>query len=80
MSVGKGTVVERLVVGALGGYVLLAVGNKVAEAAGAIRCGCAEECWCRRPGASLFRWVFPWGHTGGHGGEEDAHAEPHRAW
>lgn len=45
-----------------GGYLLLALGNKAAEAAGAIRCGCAEDCWCRRPGLNLFRWVFPWGH------------------
>ena len=77
-----GTLAGRLLVGALGGYVLLAVGNKVAEAAGAIRCGCAEACWCRRPGPSLFRWVFPWGHTAGHEGhegQEAASADPHGA-
>lgn len=55
----------------LGGYVLLAVGNKVAEAAGARRCHCADACWCRRPGLSLFRWVLPW-HTNPH--REDAKA------
>lgn len=53
---------KRLFLFGLGGYLLLAVGNKVAEAAGARRCDCARECWCRRPGLSLFRWVFPW-HT-----------------
>ncbi|MDR7253360.1 hypothetical protein J2X46_002345 [Nocardioides sp. BE266] len=53
---------RRLVGVLLSGYLLLAVGNKVAEAAGARRCHCADECWCRRAGLSLFRWVFPW-HT-----------------
>lgn len=53
----------------LGGYLLLAVGNKVAEAAGARRCGCPDDCWCQRPVLSLFRWVFPWGH-GGHTSKE----------
>jgi hypothetical protein len=49
----------------IGGYLLLAVGNKVAEAAGAMRCGCADDCWCKRPGPNLFRWVFPWRHRPG---------------
>lgn len=62
---------KRLMVIAIGGYLLLAVSNKVAEAAGARRCHCADECWCRRPGLSLFRWVFPW-HTNAHW--EDAEA------
>lgn len=53
---------KRVAALSLGVYLLLAVGNKVAEAAGARRCHCADECWCRRPGLSLFRWVFPW-HT-----------------
>jgi hypothetical protein len=44
----------------LGGYMLLAVCNKVAEAAGARRCHCADDCWCQRPGLNLFRWVLPW--------------------
>lgn len=57
---------KRVFVILLGGYLLLALGNKAAEAAGAIRCGCADECWCKRPGLSLFRWVFPWQHTSGH--------------
>ncbi|SFB38394.1 hypothetical protein SAMN05192575_109130 [Nocardioides alpinus] len=54
---------KRAVAIVLGGYILLALGNKAAEAAGAIRCGCANECWCKRPGLNLFRWVFPWEHT-----------------
>lgn len=60
---------KRFVVVVLGGYLLLAVGNKVAEAAGAMRCGCADDCWCRRPGLSLFRWVFPWRHRIHHASE-----------
>lgn len=55
---------RRAVLVAMGAYLLLAVGNKVAEAAGARRCGCADGCWCRRPYVSLFRWVFPWRHQG----------------
>lgn len=53
---------KRLMAFVVGGYLVLAVGNKVAETAGARRCLCADGCWCRRPGLSLFRWVFPW-HT-----------------
>ena len=55
----------------VGGYLLLALGNKAAEAAGAMRCGCADDCWCKRPGLNLFRWVFPWGH----GSQHHAHDE-----
>jgi hypothetical protein len=64
--------VKRGVLVGLGGYLLLAVGNRVAEAAGVMRCGCAEDCWCKRPGLSLFRWVFPWRHRGAHTAEEKA--------
>lgn len=46
----------------LGAYVAVAAGTRVAEALGARCCGCPEGCWCRRPGLSLFRWVFPWRH------------------
>ena len=56
----------------LGSYVLVAAGNRVAEHFGARRCGCAEDCWCRRPGLSLFRWVFPWPHRSTHSAEEKA--------
>ena len=56
----------------VGGYVLVAAGNRVAEHFGARTCGCAQDCWCKRPGLSLFRWVFPWGHRSGHSAEEKA--------
>ncbi len=41
------------------GYVLLAIFTRVQEARGAYTCGCDEDCWCKRPGLSLFRWVLP---------------------
>jgi hypothetical protein len=46
----------------IGAYVLVAVLSRLAEAAGAQRCGCAQDCWCKRPVLSTFRWVFPYGH------------------
>jgi hypothetical protein len=64
--------VKRLLLVVVTGYVLVAAGNRVAEHLGAMRCGCAEDCWCRRPGLSLFRWVFPWGHRSAHSAAEKA--------
>ena len=66
---------KRVVLAALGVYLLVAVGNKVAEAAGVMRCGCGEDCWCQRPGLCLFRWVFPWRHRSAHTAEEKAEFE-----
>jgi hypothetical protein len=63
---------KRFLLSILAGYVLIAAGNKVAEAAGAMTCGCAEDCWCKRPGLSLFRWVFPWRHHSTHSGQQKA--------
>ena len=48
----------------IGGYVLLAALTRLGEAAGVQSCGCAEDCWCKRPVLSTFRWVFPWRHRG----------------
>lgn len=53
---------RRLLRDLAGLYVLFAVIGKYVEALGAVRCECAGSCWCHRPGLSLFRWVFPWGH------------------
>jgi hypothetical protein len=44
-------------------YVLTALVGKILEAAGLSRCGCSDDCWCRRPGLSVLRWAFPFGHT-----------------
>jgi hypothetical protein len=43
-------------------YIAAALIGHVQERLGAIRCECREDCWCKRPGLSLFRWVFPFGH------------------
>jgi hypothetical protein len=44
------------------GYLGLAVWGLAREQRGDIECNCYEDCWCKRPGLSLFRWVFPIGH------------------
>jgi len=62
----------------LGVYLLLALGNRIAERMGAMRCGCAADCWCQRPGPSLFRWVFPWKHRSAHTANEKDRLGPPR--
>ena len=47
----------------VGAYLAAAVIGLLRERLGLIACGCADDCWCHRPGLSLFRWVFPRGHT-----------------
>jgi hypothetical protein len=46
----------------VGLYLLFAVIGRFVERMGAVECGCADDCWCKRPVLSTFRWVFPWGH------------------
>jgi hypothetical protein len=29
------------------------------ERAGLYECACEQDCWCKRPGLNVFRWVFP---------------------
>jgi len=43
-------------------YATAAVIGHARERAGTIACGCSEDCWCRRPGLSISRWVFPFRH------------------
>ena len=50
---------KRLALSLLLGYVVLALIYKAREAAGLLSCDCNDDCWCRRPGLRLFRWVFP---------------------
>ena len=52
----------RVVVGLASIYLLFAVIGRFVEGMGAVRCGCAEDCWCKRPVLSVFRWVFPYRH------------------
>jgi hypothetical protein len=50
---------KRLLLGVALGYVGLALVLKAREAAGHLSCDCYPDCWCRKPGLSVFRWVFP---------------------
>lgn len=50
---------KRLVLALAIGYVILALVGRAKEAAGVYTCECYPDCWCKKPGLSLFRWVFP---------------------
>jgi hypothetical protein len=50
---------KRLVLAIAVGYVLLALVGLAKEAVGIYACECYADCWCKKPGLSLFRWVFP---------------------
>jgi len=42
------------------GYVVLALVTRALEGTGMwYRCACQPDCWCKRSGLSLFRWVVP---------------------
>ena len=56
--------VTKLVRWTLGLYLLFAVIGRFVEGMGAVECGCAPGCWCKKPVLSTFRWVFPFGHQG----------------
>ena len=43
-------------------YLAAALIGRLQERRGQITCECRENCWCQRPGLSLFRWTFPFGH------------------
>lgn len=45
-------------------YLGLAVWTRLMEAAGRFECGCSDDCWCKKPVLSLFRWVVPRFHKG----------------
>lgn len=46
------------------GYVGAGAVALVMERAGAYRCECDPDCWCKRPGLQVFRWVLPRWHRG----------------
>src|SRR5947208_12057704 len=46
------------------GYIVLGLGSRLMERRGILECGCDPDCWCKRPGLSLFRWVLPRWHKG----------------
>lgn len=51
--------VRRFVASVMLGYLVLAAVSRGKEAVGLITCDCYPDCWCRKPGLNLFRWVFP---------------------
>ena len=56
--------VKRLLLRLAAVYLLFAVIGRFVEGMGAVECGCAGNCWCKRPILSTFRWVFPYRHRG----------------
>jgi hypothetical protein len=44
-------------------YIAAALSGRMREARGDLTCECERDCWCKQPGLSLFRWVFPIGHS-----------------
>jgi len=51
---------RRVVLGVIGLYLLAAIVTATAEATGTWKkCGCERDCWCRKPGVRVFRWVTP---------------------
>jgi len=54
---------KRVLVGAGLLYLNFALVGRFVEAMGAVRCECADSCWCHRPVLSTFRWVFPFNHA-----------------
>lgn len=67
---------RRALAGLVGFYVLAAVSTRLAERLGLRRCGCAEDCWCRKPALSAFRWVFPRGHRIDWAGDREPPPDP----
>jgi hypothetical protein len=50
---------RRIVIRMMSLYLLFAVIGRFVEEMGAVECGCKPDCWCRRRGLRIFRWVFP---------------------
>ena len=63
---------KRGVAGLAAIYLCVALVTRLAEAMGLRTCGCAADCWCRKPLLSAFRWVFPRGHKSAWSAEEKA--------
>ena len=63
---------KRSLVTLLSIYLLAAIFGRVAESQGRTVCGCASDCWCKKPVLSVFRWVFPFRHSSLTPGEKAA--------
>ena len=50
---------KRTILATVIGYIVLGIGTRLMERRGLVVCQCEPDCWCKRPGLSLFRWVFP---------------------
>ena len=70
---------KRVLLPLLSIYLLAALIGRVSEKQGRSVCGCSSDCWCKKPVLSVFRWVFPFGHSGTSADEKAAldHARPH---
>lgn len=44
-------------------YLAAAAWGLAKESRGELHCECEGDCWCKKPGLRLFRWVFPLGHS-----------------
>ena len=55
---------RRVLVPVLSMYLLAALIGRLSEKQRRSVCGCDPECWCKKPVLSVFRWVFPYGHSG----------------
>jgi hypothetical protein len=57
---GHSAMMKRILFGIIGLYLLVAIVTTLAEASGFGRqCACEQDCWCKKPGLRLFRWVTP---------------------
>lgn len=54
------------------GLVLAGAAGLGLERAGVYACGCYPDCWCKRPGLNLFRWLVPRFHHGPWNAEDKA--------
>jgi hypothetical protein len=50
---------KRAIIALALGYVVIGLITRAMEGIGVYRCECDADCWCKRPGLSLFRWVLP---------------------
>jgi hypothetical protein len=67
---------RRVLLPAVSIYLLAALIGRLAESRGKTVCGCAADCWCKKPFLSVFRWVFPFRHRSLTPGQKAALDQP----